>query len=76
MNISLTNSRNWLNLIVSLWQHRSDTSYLRQPRKDIEALSDRQEKLQKSLDRIEVTLAEQEATLSFIAQHLINQDNY
>ncbi|BDI14924.1 hypothetical protein ANSO36C_07260 [Nostoc cf. commune SO-36] len=69
-------SRNWLTVIASLWQPKSATLLHRQPRKDIEALSDHQEELQKSLNRIEATLAEQEATLNFIAQHLINRDNY
>ncbi|MDZ8221858.1 hypothetical protein [Nostoc sp. ChiVER01] len=76
MNIYLTNSRNWLTKITSLWRPKSDTLSLRQLRKDIKDLGDRQDKTTEALERIEVQLVENTQVLNFLTQHLLNSEKY
>lgn len=76
MNISSVSSNLFQKLITLQWLPKSDTSSFRQLRKDIKDLSDRQDKTTEALERIEASLTEQTQVINFIAQHLINQDNY
>ncbi|MEH2410386.1 hypothetical protein [Nostoc sp.] len=78
MNTPFSNSKPFLNNLISLWPLSSGSLSLKQLRNDIKEQSDRQVELRKTIDRIEVTVNEQSQVLNFIAQRLLtpNQDQH